>query len=264
MGSITLSLSSENEVAVSTKADAVDCSGFLVDIYGETFLGQEYASEQYTYSAMPDAVELPYGCYYVYAQSCLETVAEDGFGCVRYEGLSDQVSVLSQTPEKVTVSCKMVNGKVTMTFDEGFLEDFSDVTVDVTCTRTVTMTSDEANAPTDVYFNVPEQGAELVYTIYGTVGEGTVSAKVLKYTNASSPMILAPAKWAKITIKSNHNGIIGPGINIDGDMGNESFTEQIDPESGETVQDGTAPAPSIFVDTRIDDATVIDCVLDIK
>lgn len=262
MGSISLSLSSDREVTVTTKADAVDCSGFLVDIYGTTFLGQEYSSD-YVYSEMPDQVVIPYGYYNVSAQNCPESEAGSGFGCVHYQGVSDQVDILSQTPENVTVTCRMVNGKVTVTFDDGFLEDFSDVSVDLACTRDVTMSSEQANAPTDVYFNVPESGVGLVYTIYGTVAKGTESERKLKYTNSSSPLTLAPAKWAKITIKSNHNGLIGPGINVDGGMGSDSFTEQIDPDAGSIVQDGTVPAPSIFVDTQIEDATIVDCIITI-
>lgn len=263
MGAISLSLASDAEVVVDTKADAVDCSGFLVDIYGETFLGMDYASEQYVYSEMPDAVEIPYGYYFVSAQSCLETTAETGLGCVRYQGVSDQVDVLSQAPANVAVTCKMVNGKVTMTFDESFLEDFSDVTVDITATRTVTMTDEEANAPSDVYFNVPAGGSQLIYTIHGVIAAGTESERSVTYTNSSSPMTLLPAKWAKITIKSNHNGLIGPGVIVDGDMGSDSFSEVIDPEDGDTVADGTVSLPSILVDTQIDDATVMDCIIDV-
>lgn len=263
MGTISLALSSDQEVVVSTKADAVDCSDFLVDIYGTTFLGQAYATEQYVYKSMPDKIVIPYGYYTVSAQNCLEATAASGFGCARYYGVSDQVDVLSQEVEKVTVECTMVNGKVTMTFDESFLEDFSDVTVDVQATRTVSMTSSQANAPSDLYFNVPETGAQLIYTIHGTVAKGTESEKILTYTNSSSPMTLFPAKWAKITIKSNHNGLIGPGVIVDGDMGSDSFTEVINPEDGDAVVDGTASLPSIIVDTQVDDAVVIDCEIDI-
>lgn len=267
MGSISLSLSSDVEVVADTRTgdEEVDCSAFLVDIYGTTFLGQEYKSDQYMYGTMPGEVTLPYGYYHVSAQNCLESAAENGFGCVRYYGESGQVDVLSQATADVTVSCKMTNGKVTMTFDESFLEDFDDVTVDITCSRTVTMTSDQANAPTDVYFNfdVPTEGCSLVYTIYGTVAKGTPDEKRLTYSNASSSMMLYPAKWAKITIRSNHNGLIGPDVNVDGEMGDESFTEVINPEDGGIAVDGDMTLPSILVDTEINDATVVDCVIDV-
>ena len=260
MGTISLALSSDKEVMVDTKADAVDCSGFLVDIYGTTFLGQDYASEQYVYSEMPDAVAIPYGYYHVSAQSCTSDAAEDGFGQVRYQGVSDQVDVLSQTPSTVTVNCKMVNGKVTIAIDDSFLEDFEDVTAELVATRTVKLTDEQANAPTEVYFNTPAEGVQLVYTVYGTL---KASGQKLKYSNSASPMTLMPAKWAKITIKSNHNGLIGPDVTVDGNMGSDSFTEVIDPETGDTVQDGSADLPSILVDTQVDDATVIDCIIDL-
>lgn len=263
MGSISLSLSSDEEVVVSTKADEVDCSDFLVDISGTTFLGQEFSSDRYVYGTMPSEVVIPYGHYHVSAQSCLEETAAEGYGCVRYYGQSDQVEVMSEEVEGVTVRCAMVNGKVTLTFDESFLEDFSDVTADVQVTRSVTMTSTQANAPAELYFNVPQTGAQLIYTIHGTVAKGTDSERELTYSNSASPMILSPAKWAKITIKSNHNGLIGPGVVVDGSMDSESFTELIDPEEGNEAVDGTAGLHSILVDTQIDDATVIDCIIDI-
>lgn len=262
-GTISLELSSENEVVVNTKADAVDCSDFLVDIYGETFLGQPYRSEQYIYSSMPSEVQIPYGDYKVSAQNCLASEAEDGFGCVHYWGESAPVTVYSQTTEDVEVLCKMINGKVTMTFDDSFLEDFSNIVVELVSTRTETMTSEQANLPTDVYFNVPEEGAELVYSIYGTIAEGTESEKRLSYSNASSPIVLQRAKWAKITIKSNHNGLIGPDIGVENEMGSESYTEIINPEGDDTGVDSSIQLPSIIVDTQLDEAVVIDCVIDI-
>lgn len=263
MGSICLALSSDDEVVVSTKADMVDCSDFLVDISGTTFLGQTYDSDRYVFGSMPTEVEIPFGHYHVSAQSCLETTAAEGYGCVRYYGQSDQVEVMSAEVERVTVRCSMANGKVTVTFDESFLEDFSDVTVDVQVTRIVSMTSTQANEPAELYFNVPQTGAQLIYTVHGIVAKGTDSERKLTYTNAVSPLILNPAKWAKITIKSNHNGLIGPGIVVDGSMGSDSFTEMIDPEEGNESVEGTAGLPSILVDTQIDNATVIDCVIDI-
>lgn len=266
MGSISLSLSSDVEVVADTRTgtDDVDCSGFLVDIYGTTFLGQTYESDQYVYGTMPESVRIPYGYYRVSAQNCLEETAADGFGCVHYYGESEQVEVLSQTRSDVTVTCRMVNGKVTMTFDESFLEDFSDVTVDIICGRKVTMTSDQANAPAEIYFNVPGEGMSLGYTITGTIAKGTENEKTLTYSNAASPLTLLPAKWARITIKSNHNGIIGPDVTVNGDMGiGDPITEIINPEGGDEVVNGDIDAPSILVDTEISDATVVDCIIDI-
>ncbi len=262
MGSISLSLSSDVEVVTQTKADAVDCSDFLVDIYGTTFLGNEYESETYVYENMPESIAVPFGSYHVSAQNCIEEEAEAGFGQVRYYGVSEQVDVFSYAKETVIIQCRMANGKASIIFDRSFQDDFADVSAELSVgARTVPLTAEES-ATSDVYFNVPAGGADLVYKVYGTVGKGTEQERRLSYTNAASPMKLSPAKWTKITIKSNHNGIIGPDITVDGNMGNDTTTEVIDPEQGSDIADGTV-AVSILVDTQMDDATVVDCEIDI-
>ncbi len=262
-GSISLSLSSDREVVVDTKAETVDCSNFLVDIYGETFLGQSYKSEQFKFSEMTEPVVIPFGYYYVSAQNLTEAAAEEGYGSVRYYGVSEEVDILSNETTAVQVVCKMANGKVTFTLDASFLEDFEDASVEMTVgSRTVSMDGSDADGSNDVYFNVSEEGMSLIYKVFGTVGKGTEQEKRLTYTNASSPLTLMPAKWAKITIKSNHNGIIGPGITVDGNMGNDSFTESIDPEEGSEIVD-VELVPVVTVDTDIDEATVVDCIIDV-
>ncbi len=261
-GSISLSLSSDREVVVDTKAETVDCSNFLVDIYGKTFLGKSY-SGQYLYSEMTAPVPIPFGYYHVSAQNCTETAAEEGFGTVRYYGVSQQVDVLSTAEAAVSVTCKMVNGKVTLTLDDSFLEDFKDPYAEIAVgDRTVTLSQDRANAGNPVYFNVPEEGAELTYRVYGTVGHGTSQQKLLMYTNSSSPLKLEPAKWAKITIKSNHNGQLGPDISVDGDFYDSSFTEILDPDGGIVVQYSNLPV-TLKIDMTIDDATEVDCFIDV-
>lgn len=260
VGSISLALSSDTEVEVSTKADAVDCSNFLVDIYGTTYIGQDYASEQYRYSQMPEQIVIPYGTYNVSAQSCTSEAAQTGLGQVWYYGVSDQVEVMSQTPSVVTVNCQMVNGKFTMTVDESFLEDFTEVEIEISAGRSVKITDVQANVPTDVYFNTPAEGVQLVYTVSGKLRSTGVQ---LKYSNATSPITLLPAKWAKVTIRSNHNGLIGPEISVDGEMGDDSFTEVVDPFGGVEMTDGSLNLPTICVDTAIDDATVIECELEV-
>jgi len=158
------------------------------------------------------------------------------------------------------VMCKMNNAKVTMTIDESFFEDFRDVTAEITATRTVSLTAEDTATPTDVYFNAPADGVLLTYVVYGTLKS---TGMELKYQNPMPALLLQPAKWAKVTIMSNHNGIIGPDVTVDGSMGGDTFIESIDPETGDSVVDGTAALPSILVSTQIDDAVVEDCVIDI-
>lgn len=261
-GRITLSLASDVEVAVDTKSDeAADYSDFLVNISGVTLVGNTF-SQDYLYGTMGDAVTLPYGTYAVSAQSCLPEDAEDGYGCGRFAGVCEDVEVMSPSETTaVTVECHMANGKVSVTFDESFLEDFSDAVIDlsVSSSRTVSLASDDT-AGTEVYFNVGEEGSDLKYTIYGTIGKGSEDQKRLSYSNV---MKLAPAQWAKITIKSNHNGIIGPDISVDDSLDNNGFTEVIDPNEGDGNVESEVTLPSIVVDTRIDPVTVVDCIIDV-
>lgn len=253
MGSISLVLSSDVEVVADTKADDIDYGSFLVKVSG----AQDWFDG--LYSEIPvGGVTVPFGSYVVEAQSCTESAAvtaNDGFGCVRYKG-SENVEVQSNEPSSVTVKCPMVNAKASLTFDESFLEDFSEPSAFLKVgDRTVELENASEAASRVTYFNV--DGAE---TLYYTVS-GIVAGRTLSY---SGHMSIAPAKWAKIIIRSNHNGQIGgPDISVDGDMDDDSYTVIIDPDTDFDNVDGDVTLPSIIVDASIDDATVIDCYIDI-
>lgn len=253
MGSISLVLSSDVEVVADTKADDIDYGSFLVKVTG----AQDWFDG--LYSEIPvDGVTVPFGSYVVEAQSCTESVAataNDGFGCVRYKG-SENVEVQSNEPSSVTVKCPMVNAKASLTFDESFLEDFSSPSAVLRVGDRSVNLKDAAEAAARVtYFNVDDTDI-LYYTV-----SGIVAGKKLSY---SGQMSIAPAKWAKIVIRSNHNGQIGgPDISVDGDMGDDSYTVVIDPDTDFDTAEGDVTLPSIIVDASIDDATVIDCYIDI-
>ena len=253
MGSISLSLSSDVEVVADTKADGIDYGSFLVKVSGT----QDWFDGLYCEIPV-DGVTVPFGSYLVEAQSCTETSAvtvNDGFGCVRYHG-TENVDIQSNEPVSVTVKCPMVNAKATLTFDESFLGDFSNPSAVLRVGDRSVNLKDAAEAASRVtYFNVADPDV-LYYTV-----SGTVAGKDLSY---SGQMSIAPAKWAKIVIRSNHNGIIGgPDIWVDGDMGDDSYTIVIDPDTDFDNVDGDIELPSIIVDASIDDATVIDCYIDI-
>lgn len=275
IGSLSLTLSSDVEVEAETKADgdaaaesgsgiAFDCSAFLVNVTGTTLGGAAY-DEDYVYGEMEETVPIPYGTYDVSAQSCTEAAAIDGFGCARYYGSTEDVVINSTTTVLATVVCSMVNAKASLILDESFLQDFTDISASLSVgERTVSLTDGQAVESTQVYFNVPAEGGNLVYTIKATIAKGTDYQRELTYTNSSAPMKLSPAKWAKITIRSNHNGLIGPDINIDDDMDESSSEQIIDPEGGVKEGEGGMTLPTIIVNSQIDDATVIDCPITIN
>ncbi len=268
MGSISLSLSSDVEVVAPTKAGSVDTDNFTVNIQGEQVTGEQY-TRNYIYSQMQNAVSVPFGSYDISAESCTVAKAVEGLGCVRYYGIAEDVEIDSSEPEAVTLNCRMVNAKASLTLDQSFLDDFDDISASLKIRERevqVPLAQNPAGGQ-EIYFNVPETGGALVYTVRATVCKGTDQERELTYTNANSsqPMILLPAKWAKILIKSNHNGSIGgPDISVDDEMGENSSTEFIDPEGGTEIVEGNMNLPNITVNTTLADATVIDCVLGVK
>ena len=244
-GLITLNLSSEQEV-VLTKG-SMDCSNFNVYINGTTFLSKPY-SESYICSQMAKGVSIPYGTYAIASDNCTSEEAATGLGQTRYWGKTTGISIYSQEPVEVIVNCAMVNGKIQVVFDESFTKDFTNPSIKLSqAGRDVTMTL-EQTISSSAYFNVEALGTTISYTIYGTI-----AGRTLEY---SSSVVLSPAKCAIITIKSNHNGLIGPGVDVDDSMKGDDHTIVINPDGIETPDSGNVNAPSITIDTKMDDAVV--------
>lgn len=244
-GLITLNLSSDQEV-VLTKGQ-MDCSNFNVYITGTTFLSKPY-SESYICSEMTKGVSIPYGTYAIASDNCTSEEAAKGLGQARYWGETKGISISSQVPVPVTVNCAMVNGKIQVVFDESFTKDFTNPSIKLSqADRNVTMTLKETIS-SSAYFNVEESGTTISYTIYGDIAD-----RRLEY---SSSVVLSPAKCAIITIKSNHNGLIGPGVDVDDSMKGDGHTIIINPDGIETPDSGNVNAPSITIDTKMDDAVV--------
>lgn len=243
-GLITLNLSSEQEV-VLTKT--MDCSNFNVYITGTTFLSKPY-SKSYICSEMTGGVSIPYGTYAIASDNCTSEQAAKGLGQARYWGKTTDINISSQEPVEVTVNCAMVNGKIQVVFDESFTTDFDNPSIKLSqADRNLTMTL-EQTISSSAYFNVEESGTTISYTIYGDIAD-----RRLEY---SSSVILSPAKCAIITIKSNHNGLIGPGVDVDDSMEGDDHTIIINPDGIETPDSGNINAPSITIDTKMDDAVV--------
>ena len=245
-GLITLNLSSEQEV-VLTKG-SMDCSNFNVYINGTTFLSESY-SKTYICSQMAEGVSIPYGTYAIASDNCTSEEAATGLGQARYWGKTTGISIYSQEPVEVIVNCAMVNGKIQVVFDESFTKDFTNPSIKLSqADRNVTMTL-EQTLKSSAYFNVGTSGKTTIsYTIYGDIDD-----RRLEY---SSSVDLSPAKCAIITIKSNHNGLIGPGVDVDDSMKGDDHTIVINPDGIETPDSGNVNAPSITIDTQMDDAVV--------
>lgn len=258
-GALALSVSSEVEVDVQTKSEqAGQFDSYNIHITG-IHTGNDPYEASLVYGETDWPLTLPFGLYSITAESCTEDVAHsanEGFGCVRFMGMIEGVQVKTpvSTATDVSVVCTMANAKLSITFDDGFLSDFQNVRAEVVLgDRIVTITSDQAS-DVQAYFNVGQESV-LTYTVYGTIDDVQ-----MKYT---SSIVLRPAKHARLTFKSNHNGILGPQVSVDKEIGTNEIEGAIDPESGTPVTGGDIESPVIYVDYEIKDAVEIETVIDV-
>ncbi len=256
-GSLDLRLSSEVEAEVSTKAE--EASTFA--LYNIRLTGTKTGNDPYTASVVYGEIEeplvLPYGLYSIEAESCTETQAHEGYGCVRFYGKTDgiQIKTPAENPTPVSVECHMANSKISVSFDPGFLSDFEQVRAELVMgERIITITSDQA-ASVMAYFNVGQTGSEIIYSVYGTIDDVE--------RQYSSSILLLPAKHASLTFKSNHNGILGPQVTVDGEMGTNEIEGSVIPGSGTPVTGGDIEKPVIYVEYAIKDAVEIETIIDV-
>lgn len=255
-GSINLSLSSEVEAEVDVKSDG-DKSLYNIYIDGEA--GGNVYSESLVYGEMPSVYTLPYGVYSIAAENCTPDKAHEGDGCARYMGMVSEIQVKDMNLVPVTVDCMMVNSKVTVSFDDVFLTEFDveSVSVDLTVGARTLVVDDTDCQDRVLYFNVEQEGSEFVYVIKGSIDDIP-----MVYTGS---LTLLPAKHAKINVKSNHNGIIGPDTSVqdESEIGTEQLEGVIDLETGSPVTGGSISIPVIYVDYAVNPAVDVDCIIDV-
>ena len=65
-----------------------------------------------------------FGIYQLRAESCTRTEAEQGYGKLRYEGLSEAFSVINGQTATASVICRVANFRVNVYFDDSMYEAF--------------------------------------------------------------------------------------------------------------------------------------------
>ena len=158
--------------------------------------------------------------YSVMAESCSAADAESKptvYGQPRLQGISASFAVVKDETSTVDVHCRPVNAGVTVAPEESFTDNFSDYEMEVQLgSRRLVFTL--ADADKIGYYNVPEAGATLSYSLVAIRREGGEPA-VLQST---SP--LQPGKISKLVLRSSAKGTINVTIIYD-----DSFdTEHID------------------------------------
>lgn len=254
-GSIAVQISSEVEISVQTRTTGFE--DYKVYFIGtKTDQGSFY--QELDYAAICGGYSLPYGLYTIEAENCTAVQAEEGLGCARFYGKTDGVKVMSPEMLTVAVDCRMVNAKAQITFDQDILNEFDAESVSAQMKvgeRTISVSSDNHDV---AYFNVDENGSVFTYVVYGEI-----DGVALTYTGE---LMLRPAKFARITIRSNHNGILGPGVTVqeETEIGVVELPGKIDINSGQEITGGTITLPIIYVEYEINpNVEDVDCVLDI-
>ena len=160
--------------------------------------------------------------YYVTAESCTASEAEDGMGKVRYAGKSANTFLTSENFLHVaTVECSVANARVTVTFDESILNQFTDLKVslstDANASRVIEVP--ESSESVSMYFNP----SKLTYTITGTF---IALDKPMTFTRSRT---LAAKNNVKLLVKleASNAVVVIPQITVD-----DTFDEETSIDCG--------------------------------
>ena len=121
----------KGDVMLSLYSDIVFKSPSLIsetDDFNFRFLGVDgYAtSDYYRYGDVSWPFKWYYGVYKLQAESCTVAQADEGYGCLRYEGIGSAFSVINGKTATTQVTCQVANVNVNVLFDDSMFETFSD------------------------------------------------------------------------------------------------------------------------------------------
>lgn len=225
MGTLSLQLENSPVVEVVTKAsDEVSVDEFNV------YVKSANTTFSYVYKDMPSVITVPVGFYTVSADNVTETESltqPDKWGQVRYAGTSDQKEVVAGgTPTSYSLTCRMVNTAVSMTFGENIDKHFKDFKItaytDNTRQLEYTPSNTSGDSPVVGYFN---GGATLNYVFSGTY---IIDNEQMTITGSKT---LQAATHVHMTFRmSGQNGSVGkPEIVVDTSCEDLYETITVDP-----------------------------------
>lgn len=128
-GEVVISLSSAVDIDVRSEASPISD----YDDYNFRYVGVDgYAtSEYYRYGSVQWPMEWYLGIFRLQAESCTVEEAETGYGCIRYEGVSEPFSVISGQTARANVTCSLANVRVNVTFNDKMFQAYADFRLDV-------------------------------------------------------------------------------------------------------------------------------------
>ena len=235
-------------IGATTRAEAVDVSGFLIRIFDRD--NSMALVKEWSYGSMPEIFALPVGNYRVAAYSHEEKAAE--FDRPFYYGEQDFSIVQDNITEVATIQCTLKSIMVTVEYDEA-LEALMDDDVQVTVTvgqGTLLFAKGEQRAG---YFHAQNESDNLLTAeLKGTIDEAmTTMSKGFNQIKAGEHRIV------RYTLKGvNEGGDVESGnaqvnVGVDASCTTDDRnvvvdpTEEILPDSGgNTGGEGENPSPA--------------------
>lgn len=205
-GELSLSLTGDPAVDVITRADVELTEGQKAD-YNIWVCDAESNAVVVPSQQFTSSISVPAGSYKVWAESCTETEAEDGQGCVRYLGNSgdEAVVVTAGGSANAEVHCSVANALVEVVFDSSLSGRIQgNLTVTLTreeSDRTVTLEGNYAAGADaeEVWFS---SGSEVAYSVSGKLTDGTDVA------GSGTLDALAAKSYTQLVIKVNSDGTL--------------------------------------------------------
>lgn len=226
----------KGEVMLSLYSDIVFKSTNLlseVDDYNFRFVGVDgYAtSEYYRYGDVSWPFKWYYGVYKLQAESCTVSKADEGYGCLRYEGMSSSFSVLSGITANASVTCKVANVKVNVAFDDSMFESFTDFKLVVDTVLPVLTEEGEIDWTQEPehrrtlefdtinmtgFYSLADQPTALRYTLYikADGAEEYVESRIGYFTETdiNQPAVLRGGDLVTLRVKYTGAPVVSSGI----------------------------------------------------
>ena len=204
--------------------------------YNFRFIGVDGygTSPYYKYSEVTWPMTWYYGIFRLQAESCTPDEAEEGYGRLRYEGISAPFSVINGQTATASVVCSIANYRVDVTFNEKMFLSYQDFKLKVESLLAPIYQADENGNIVQVrgeqllrtldfttiyktgYFNMHEEDIILKYTLYVMLdgAEEYIEQTSGYYTDKHTdrPAFITPADH--ITFNVNYIGDVAvtPGV----------------------------------------------------
>ena len=224
-GEVVLSLYSDIVLKSSTPLSDVDDYNFR-------FVGVDgyVTSEYYRYGDVAWPFKWYFGIYKLQAESCTLEESDEGYGCLRYEGISSAFSVVNGNTATAAVTCSVVNVKVNVAFDDSMFEAFADFKLAVETVLPLVTEDGQLDLNQEVenrrtlefdtinmsgYYSLADQPTLLRYTLYVKTdgAEEYIESKTGYFSDADNqPVALRGGDLVTLRVKYTGEPIVTSGI----------------------------------------------------